>query len=300
MGTQKYASRPVGTLQPRPRRSWRRGVALDRARRTVSWTGQICPILLTDISGFSTRGRSDDDRLTLRRVMYDLLQQAFGAAGLRWREFHTEDRGDGALIVIPPDTPASPVVSYVLSRLASALRQHNQSASDALRMQLRLALHAGPVIRDAQGMTGHAINQTARLVQASTLRKHLKETRADLGVIVSGYIYDNVIRQHGGQPAGAADYQKIRFRAKESALTAWIYLAGGAASQLGLAGRAHLSQRRGLDAGHELDLAGGLVQEQVETADDDGAGLAGRLGQRSGPGGVYHVEHGGGTEAGIS
>jgi class 3 adenylate cyclase len=93
-------------------------------------------------------------------------------------------------------------------------------------MQLRVALHAGPVIRDAQGVTGHAINQTARLVQARILRKLLTETRADLGVIVSAYIYDYVIRQHDGQPMDATPYRKIRFRVKESALTAWIHLTG--------------------------------------------------------------------------
>jgi hypothetical protein len=82
------------------------------------------------------------------------------------------------------------------------------------------------VIRDAQGVTGHAINQTARLVQARILRKLLSETRADLGVIVSAYIYDYVIRQHEGQPMDAAPYRKIRFRVKESALTAWIHLTG--------------------------------------------------------------------------
>src|SRR5215470_603681 len=59
---------------------------------------------------------------------------------------------------------------------------------------------------------------------------------------------------------------------------------GGAAGQLVLARRAHRGQRGGLDAGHELDLAGGLVQEQVEAADDDGAGHGGGLGQRSRPG----------------
>jgi hypothetical protein len=131
--------------------------------------------------------------------------------------------------VIPPDTPAAAVAAQALGHLAAALRQHNQSASEALRMQLRLALHAGPVTRDAQGLTGHAINQTARLVQARALRKHLDETQADLGIIVSAYLYDHVIRQHGGQPIGAADYRKIRFRVKESALTAWIHLTGALA-----------------------------------------------------------------------
>ena len=45
---------------------------------------------------------------------------------------------------------------------------------------------------------------------------------------VSAYIYDNVIRQHDGQPIAAADHRKIRFRVKESALTAWIHLTGAA------------------------------------------------------------------------
>lgn len=134
----------------------------------------------------------------------------------------------GENVVIPPDTPATAVAAQALGHLAAALGQHNQSASDVLRMQLRVALHAGPVIRDAQGVTGNAINQTARLVQARPLQKRLNETQADLGVIVSAYIYDNVIRQHDGQPIAAADYRKIRFQVKESALTAWIHLTGAA------------------------------------------------------------------------
>src|SRR5882757_4391552 len=61
---------------------------------------------------------------------------------------------------------------------------------------------------------------------------------------------------------------------------------GGAAGQFGLAGGAHAGQRGGLVAGHQLDLASSLVQEQVEAADDDGAGLGGGLGKGGGPGGV--------------
>src|SRR5438046_2294425 len=41
------------------------------------------------------------------------------------------------------------------------------------------------------------------------------------------------------------------------------------------------------------------MQEQVEAADDDGAGLGGGLGEGGGPGGVHHVEHRGRTGAGI-
>jgi len=233
MNTQKYASGTVGAphfhrgvVSRRLLRAPRPGAG--RVRPAIDWTGQICPIVFTDITAFSAHRRSDEDRLTLRRTMYDMLQRAFEAAGLAWQRLHKEDRGDGTLIVIPPDTPASAVTARALGHLAAALRRHNQTASDALRMQLRVALHAGPVIRDAQGVTGHAINQTARLVQARILRKNLDETQADLGVIVSAYIYDNVIRQHEGQPMDAKLYRKIRFQVKESALTAWIQLTGAA------------------------------------------------------------------------
>ena len=75
---------------------------------------------------------------------------------------------------------------------------------------------------------------------------------------------------------------------------------GGAAGQFGLAGGAHLLQRGRLDAGHQLHLADGLVQEQVEAADDDGSRPGGGLRERGGPGVVHHVEHAGDTEGGGS
>jgi CRP-like cAMP-binding protein len=192
----------------------------------ASWTGQICPIILTDITAFTSQNRNDEDRLSLRRIMYSMLQEAFEASDLSLEECHEEDRGDGTLIVIPPTVPASTLLDGVVSHLASRLGQHNQSASGALHMQLRVALHAGPVTRDAKGVAGNAINLTARLVEAEILQKNLKKTQADLGVITSDYIYDNVIRQRGHQPMDAEDYRMVSFQSKESMVTAWIYLAG--------------------------------------------------------------------------
>jgi len=192
----------------------------------ASWTGQICPILLTDITGFTSQTRNDEDRLSLRRIMYGLVQEAFESSDLSLQECHEEDRGDGTLIVIPPSVPASTLLDGVVYRLASTLGQHNQSVSGALRMQLRVALHAGPVIGDAKGVAGNAINLTARLVDAEILQENLKQTQADLGVITSDYIYDNVIKQRAHQPMAAADYRKVSFQPKESMVTAWIYLAG--------------------------------------------------------------------------
>jgi CRP-like cAMP-binding protein len=201
----------------------------DLSTPAASWTGQICPILLTDIAAFGSPSRNDADRLRLRQLMYGLLPEAFETVGLSWRDCYREDRGDGTLIVIPPHIPAAMLLEHALGHLAATLREHNERTAGALRMQLRVALHAGPVTRDDEGMAGHAINHTARLVQAKALSRQLRETQADLGVIASEFFFEHVIQQHGSQPPVAAGYQKIRFQSKDSMLTAWVHLAGSRA-----------------------------------------------------------------------
>src|SRR5437588_5059531 len=39
-----------------------------RVRPAIGWTGQICPIVLTDITAFSAPRRNDEDRLALRHA----------------------------------------------------------------------------------------------------------------------------------------------------------------------------------------------------------------------------------------
>ena len=57
------------------------------------------------------------------------------------------------------------------------------------------------------------------------LGKQFTETQADLGVIVAAFFYDNVIKQHDGQPPASARHRRLRFQAKESIITAWVHLA---------------------------------------------------------------------------
>ena len=78
---------------------------------------------------------------------------------------------------------------------------------------------------DSEGVSGHAINRAARLVEAAPLKRQIAETGADLGLATSEFVYDTVISQ-SGEPAELARYQKIRFRAKGSKAVAWMYLSG--------------------------------------------------------------------------
>jgi hypothetical protein len=118
-------------------------------------------------------------------------------------------------------------VDAVVMPLAAALRLHNHHASDAVRIQLRVAIHVGPVTKDPEGISGHAINEAARFVEAAPLKKRMAECAADLGFVASRFVYDTAISQRSGSISPTA-YRKIQFQAKKSRHIAWMYLSGTA------------------------------------------------------------------------
>jgi cyclic nucleotide-binding protein len=188
-----------------------------------SWTGQNCSIVFLDVAGFGARNRRDADRLTIRGVMYRILHDALETSGIPWTDCHRDDRGDGVLVIVPPGTPTGIVVDALLTHLATGLFRHNDRATAATRFQLRVALDVGPVVSDPEGVSGQAIIHAARILDAPILKRLLAQTAAELGFIVSTYVYDNIITHHPGW-IGPADYQRVSFQGKESKITAWMHL----------------------------------------------------------------------------
>ncbi|MFI6514978.1 cyclic nucleotide-binding domain-containing protein [Spirillospora sp. NPDC050679] len=201
---------------------------LAEAPERPTWAGQMCTILFTDIVGFSGPHRRDDDRLRVRRVMYDLLREALEGSGVPWPALHREDRGDGALLVAPPEIPTRSVTDPMLARLAEGLRRHNLRAPEAERFQMRVALHVGPVVPDAEGVSGWAIIQAARLLDAPVFKKSMACTRADLGFITSAFVYETVIAQARGglDPAG---FRYVTDEVKQLEVSGWMHLSDGSA-----------------------------------------------------------------------
>ena len=166
--------------------------------------------------------RDDGDRQTLRNVTYNLLRRSFDKSGMPPLASHWDDRGDGVLIVVPPTVPTSSVAGPVLTALADGLEEHNGEASETTRLQLRIALDVGPVTSDELGASGECIIRVARLQDAPAFKQKLAETGAEIGMIVSDFVYDRVIR-HGSGQMDLADFRRVSVSAKGSDLNAWIW-----------------------------------------------------------------------------
>lgn len=185
-----------------------------------------CSILITDITGFSSPARTDADRQYVLDSMYGLMGEAFTASGLDFGRLYQEDRGDGALVIVPPTTPTDEVVDPMLAHLAAELRRHNRRAADATRLQLRAALHVGPVQRGPKGVAGSSIITTRRMVDAPAVKRRVAETGADLAFVTSDFVFDTVITPAPGL-VDPGSYAPVRVRLKEASLSAWLMLAGG-------------------------------------------------------------------------
>lgn len=201
----------------------RRSLLGEELAESGPWSGHNCSIFLVDITAFGRRDRNDDDRRTIRNAMYTILQEACQNSNVPWLACHREDRGDGALIIVPPSTPTRSVVDPLLARLAAALKHYNRQAVPATRIQLRIALHVGPIVSEPEGVSGEAIILASRIIEAAILKKELARTGAHLGVIVSEFVYDSVIKHAPGY-VDPNQYRQLRFRVKESNLAAWMYL----------------------------------------------------------------------------
>jgi CRP-like cAMP-binding protein/tetratricopeptide (TPR) repeat protein len=193
-----------------------------------------CSIVFTDVAGFSDPARNDSDRGIIRAAMYEILRSCFGAAGVPWAACYREDRGDGAVIVVPPTISTYRLVDPLMAELADRLRQYNRRASEVVRIQLRVALHVGPVGRDAEGLTGQAVIEAARIVDAPVIKARLAAEQADLIFAASDYVYDHVVRSCAGRVDPAA-FEHLECQVKELHVSVRAHLSGRVAPSPGLA-----------------------------------------------------------------
>jgi len=177
-------------------------------------------IAVVDVAGFGDPRRTNSNQVAVRAGLYRMLTTTFATAGIPWPACDHEDRGDGVLIVVPPEIPKSLLVQHLPPALEAALRTYNASCPTGERITLRLALHAGEVHYDDHGVTGWAVNLTFRLLEAQPLKESLAESGGVLAIIASSWFYEDVIRH-----SPVLDrYHQVSVRVKETETTAWICL----------------------------------------------------------------------------
>jgi len=204
--------------------------------------GQVCTLFAVDIAEFTRPDRDDDVRMFMREELYRILERAFDGSGIPWTACFREDRGDGALVVIPPGIAAKGIIDPLPERLRSLIRRHNHVSSAAAHIQLRVAAHLGPVDHDGHGFVGTDVDFLFRLLDARPLKRTLASTRADLALIVSDYVYRNIVSRHPSLVSPAA-FWLVRFKVKSTRARAWTYIPSAPPSLGFQAGGAALTVR---------------------------------------------------------
>jgi hypothetical protein len=189
----------------------------DQERRIAGpWplSGQNCTVLLTDVVGFSSPSRNDEDR----RIIRDALCLMTGIMLQGIADVWSEGRGDGLLTVIWPSIPTKTVICRLREELLPALWRHNSTHRDSARFQLRAAIGVGPLASDAMGPSGDEITKIARLVDAPLFKQAMDKSGASLGVIATPFIYETVIK-HDQSLAG---YRQVQVDVKTFNGPAWM------------------------------------------------------------------------------
>ncbi|GAB2962483.1 ATP-binding protein [Saccharothrix stipae] len=178
-------------------------------------------IVLVDVEGFGKR-RTNPRQLAVRDGMYRALRRAFDLAGIPWDDCRHEDRGDGVFVLAPADLPKGPFADALPAALARALNEHNAGRPADERIRLRLALHAGEVSYDEQGVTGAAVVLAFRLLDARPLKVALADSPGVLAMITSSWFYEEVVRN--GTSVDPATYRRVPVAVKEVDTVGWVAL----------------------------------------------------------------------------
>jgi class 3 adenylate cyclase len=188
------------SIEPGGFMSGRRAAAPASAARLRLPSGPVHrSIFVVDLEGSTTR--TNPVKGDLRRTMYDLLEQALKAAGIRSRHVDQwADRGDGVLILIRPDddVPKTVLFDRLIPALTTLLAEHNATVTrPELGIRLRAVIHAGEVHEDRRGYFGDDLDVAFRLLNAHAVKRALKAAApAPLALVVSEEIFHGVLR-HG-------------------------------------------------------------------------------------------------------
>jgi hypothetical protein len=178
-----------------------------------------------DIERYSGRGTRREYATQQRLV--DVLEFAFGEAGLAADDYELQEQGDGGVAFLPTggtvDEPR--LIVKLIGALRDALTELNEDLVEQAKIRLRVGLGQGVVHRAAHGYAGPAVVDVCRLRDAEPVRAMLAESGSPLVVVASDGLYNDVLA-HGYHGLPGSAFAPIDVRVKTFAGRAWVYLPG--------------------------------------------------------------------------
>jgi hypothetical protein len=186
-------------------------------------------ILALDIE--RSTSRPNPVKAELRNKTYELFEMALRKAGISTS--HRDrfiDRGDGILALIHPvdQVPKALLLNRAIPVLNRLLADYNASLPRLSRperqLRIRVVIHAGEVHYDANGCFGEALDVAFRLLDAVRVKRALRETADPLILVISGDIYNSVVR-HGYDGIDQQTFHPlVRVHVAGKRFPGWIHL----------------------------------------------------------------------------
>jgi hypothetical protein len=183
-----------------------------------------CVVVAVDVVGSSDPDKTDDIHLATEDAVPELIRKAAGNARVDWRSCSWHSRGDGGVLVVPPGY-ADRAVGLLAPFLRAELRRYNSTRTRLARIRLRMAQHSGAVRQSQYDVSGRTMIDVARLVEAQPLRDALRDSAADLALLVSDVVYQDFVRHDVGLLA-PEEFHPVDVRVKETRTRGWLVVPG--------------------------------------------------------------------------
>ncbi|MBC8092687.1 MAG: hypothetical protein H7Y15_12260 [Pseudonocardia sp.] len=179
-----------------------------------------CTVLAFDLEAYGHRdGPGQRDA---QRRLVDVVASAAHGAGLDATEWTRQESGDGLLLFIPATVPLSRVLADLTREIELALAVHNRDLVRTAHLRARMSVGAGEVGAGANGYTGAAVIDVARVIGHDEVRAVLRaEQEWDLVAVVSDRVYQDVV-PHRYRGLAPEQFRRMHLVTKERSLDVWL------------------------------------------------------------------------------
>jgi hypothetical protein len=178
--------------------------------------------MAVDIAGYNNPMRTMTHLREVHEGLWRVLRTTFAESGIPWDACFVENTGDGAMILLPPEIAKADLVAGFPARMRDELSRYNHVHAAEAQVRLRCALHAGEVVEGSHGSISKAVSFTFRMLDAPEAKVAQKAAEADLALITSDLLYQDVVSQDPA--ADPRSYRRIPVKVKIEENPAWAWL----------------------------------------------------------------------------